>query len=82
MSVKTFKGKVVSNKMQKTVVVAIEMPKKHPIYNKDIKSTTKIKARDEVGVLIGDAVIIEGCKPYSKSVAFRVVGKISKEEKK
>lgn len=82
MSIKTLKGKVISNKMQKTVVVAIEMPKKHPIYNKEIKNTVKIKARDEIGVLVGDIVIIEECRSLSKTVAFKVIGKISKEEKK
>lgn len=82
MSVKTFKGKIVSNKMQKTVVVAVEMPKRHPIYDKVIKNTKRFKARDEIGLSVGDEVIIEECKPYSKEVSFRIVGKISGEEKK
>lgn len=82
MSVKTFKGKIISNKMQKTVVVAVQMLKKHPIYGKDIKNTAKLKARDDIGLMVGDDVIIEECKPYSKKVAFRVVSKISKEDKK
>lgn len=82
MSVKTFKGKIISNKMQKTVVVAIESPKKHPKYNKRIKSTTKLKARDDIGVMIGDEVVIEECKPFSKDVSFKVLSKISKEENK
>ena len=82
MSVKTFKGKVISNKMQKTVVVAVDLPKKHPIYGKNIKNTRRFKARDDVGLAVGDEVIIEECRPYSKNVSFRVVGKISKEEGK
>lgn len=82
MSVKTFKGKVISNKMQKTVVVAVESPKKHPKYNKSIKNTTKLKARDDIGVMINDEVIIEECKPFSKNVAFKVLSKITKEERK
>ena len=41
MSIKTFKGKVVSNKMQKTVVVAVEVPKKHPIYGKNMRNTKR-----------------------------------------
>ncbi|HOD01179.1 MAG TPA: 30S ribosomal protein S17 [bacterium] len=82
MSIKTFKGKVVSNKMQKTVVVAVDLPKKHPIYGKNIKNTRRFKARDDVGLAVGDEVIIEECRPYSKNVSFRVVGKISKEEGK
>ena len=82
MSVKTFKGKVISNKMQKTVVVAVDSPKKHSKYNKSIKNTTKMKARDDIGVKIGDEVIIEECKPFSKEVSFKVLSKISKEENK
>ena len=82
MSIKTFKGKIVSNKMQKTVVVAVEMPKRHPIYEKTIKYTKRIKARDDLGLSVGDEVIIEECRPFSKEVSFRVVGKISEEEKK
>ncbi len=82
MSVKTFKGKVISNKMQKTVVVAVDSPKKHPKYHKSIKNTTKMKARDEIGVKMGDEVIIEECRPFSKDVSFKVLSKISKEENK
>jgi len=76
MSVKTFKGKIVSTKMQKTVVVAVDMPKRHPIYDKIVKRTKRLKARDEVGVTLGDAVVIEECKPYSKDVSFKVTSKI------
>lgn len=82
MNIKTFKGIVVSDKMQKTVVVAVEMPKRHPIYEKVVRNTRRFKARDEIGVTVGDEVIIEECKPYSKEVAFRVVDKITEEEKK
>ena len=77
MSIKTFKGKVVSNKMQKTVVVAVEMPKKHPIYGKNIRNTKRFKVRDDLGLSIGDEVIIEECRPFSKDVSFRIVEKIS-----
>lgn len=82
MSAKVFKAKVISNKMQKTVVVAVEMPKKHPIYNKAIKNTKKIKARYDIDIKVGDEVIIEECRPFSKDVSFRVIDKISKEEEK
>ncbi len=82
MSVKTFKGKIVSNKMTKTVVVAVEMPKRHPIYEKTIKNTKRIKARDDIGLSVGDEVIIEECRPFSKEVSFKVIGKISEEETK
>jgi len=82
MSIKTFKGKVVSNKMQKTVVVAVEVPKKHPIYGKNIRNTKRFKARDDIGLSIGDEVIIEECRPFSKNVSFRIVEKISAQEGK
>jgi len=82
MSIKTFKGKVVSNKMQKTVVVAVEMPKKHPIYGKSIRNTKRFKVRDDIGLSIGDEVIIEECRPFSKNVSFRIVEKISTQEGK
>jgi small subunit ribosomal protein S17 len=82
MNIKTFKGTVVSDKMQKTVVVAVEMPKRHPLYEKVIGNTRRFKARDDVGVSVGDEVIIEECRPFSKEVAFKVVSKISEEEKK
>ena len=82
MSIKTFKGKVVSNKMQKTVVVAVEMPKKHPIYGKSIGNTKRFKVRDDIGLSIGDEVIIEECRPFSKNVSFRIIEKISAQEGK
>jgi len=82
MSIKTFKGKVVSNKMQKTVVVAVEMPKKHPIYGKSIRNTKRFKVRDDIGLSIGDEVIIEECRPFSKNVSFRIIEKISAQEGK
>ena len=82
MSIKTFKGKVVSNKMQKTVVVAVEVPKKHPIYGKNIRNTKRFKVRDDIGLSIGDEVIIEECRPFSKNVSFRIIEKISTQEGK
>lgn len=82
MSAKIFKGQVISNKMQKTVVVTVDMPKKHPIYGKAIKNSINIKARDEIGLSIGDEVIIEECRPYSKEVSFKVIDKITKQEEK
>jgi len=68
--------------MTKTVVVAVEMPKRHPIYEKTIKNTKRIKARDDIGLSVGDEVIIEECRPFSKEVSFKVIGKISEEETK
>lgn len=81
MPKKILRGKVIANKMQKTVVVAVEINKKHPIYNKAIKSTRKFKARDEIGVTVGSLVSIEEHAPFSREVTWLVKEVISKEEK-
>jgi len=72
MSKKTLTGKIVSDKMQKTVVVAVEVLKRHPIYGKSIRNTRKFKARNETGAKVGDTVTIEECKPISKEVVWKV----------
>ncbi len=82
MSVKILKGKIISNKMDKTVVVAVDRPKKHSLYGKNVKNTKKIKARDDLGLSVGDYVVIEECKPFSKEVSFRVTSKITDKEGK
>ena len=66
-------GTVVSNKMQKTVVVKIEMRAKHPLYKKIITRSKKIKARDELGAKVGQMVKISEVKPISKSVNLKVM---------
>lgn len=81
MSSKVFKGTVVSTKMHNTVVVAVEMPKRHKLYDKVMVRTRRFKARDEIGVETGDVVVIQECKPLSKEVAWRVVEKIVQEER-
>ena len=63
---KRLTGTVVSDKMQKTVVVAIERRKMHPIYRKVVKSTKKVMAHDETGVGIGAVVRIVQSRPISK----------------
>ncbi len=68
MPKKIMKGQVVSDKMEKTVVVAVDIAKKHPIYEKALKVTRKFKARDELGASVGDIVIIEEHRPFSKEV--------------
>lgn len=73
MSKKVFIGKVISNKMQKTVVVSVEVPKRHPMYMKIMKNTRKFKARDEIGVGMGDLVKIEETSPLSKEVTWKVI---------
>ena len=78
---KILTGKVVSTKMQKTVVVAVEMTKRHPIYRKLVKNTRRFKVRDEIGVNEGDIVKIEESRPYSKEVTWIVLEVIEKAEK-
>ena len=70
---KRIKGTIVSNKMQKTVVVAVNERVRHPLYEKVMKRTRRYKARDEIGVNMGDKVVIEECRPLSKQVSFKVV---------
>ena len=67
-------GKVVSNKMDKTIVVAVENNVKHPLYNKIIKRTYKLKAHDENNDCnIGDTVRVMETKPLSKDKRWRLV---------
>ena len=76
---KTRVGMVVSDKMDKTVVVAIEDNVKHPVYGKIIKRTLKVHAHDEEGVCgIGDKVEIMETRPLSKTKRWRVVKIIEK----
>ena len=71
---KTRVGKVVSDKMDKTVVVAIEDNVKHPLYKKIIKNTVKFKAHDESNECrIGDRVLVMETRPLSKDKRWRVV---------
>ena len=76
---KTNVGIVVSNKMDKTVVVAIQDNVKHPLYKKIIKRTVKHKAHDETNACnIGDRVLIMETRPLSKDKRWRVVEIIEK----
>ncbi len=76
---KTRVGKVVSNKMDKTIVVAIEDNVKHPLYKKIIKRTVKLKAHDENNDCnIGDWVKVMETRPVSKDKRWRLVNIIEK----
>lgn len=67
-------GKVVSDKMQKTVVVAIERRVPHPVYGKMVTRTTRLKAHDEQNsAKVGDVVRITETRPLSKDKRWRVV---------
>ena len=71
---KTRVGKVVSNKMDKTIVVAVENHVKHPLYGKIVKKTYKLKAHDENNECnIGDTVKVMETRPLSKDKRWRLV---------
>ena len=71
---KTRTGKVISNKMDKTIVVAIEEHVKHPLYKKVVKRTYKLKAHDENNQCnIGDIVKVMETRPISKDKRWRLV---------
>ena len=82
-------GRVVSDKMDKTIVVAVETMALHPIYKKRVKSTTKFKAHDEKNVAqtgdrennearFGDRVLIMETRPLSKDKRWRLVEIVEK----
>ena len=71
---KTRTGKVISDKMDKTIVVAIEEHVKHPLYKKIVKDTYKLKAHDENNEChIGDTVKVMETRPLSKDKRWRLV---------
>lgn len=74
MPKRKFKGKVVSDKMEKAVVVVVEHAFAHPTYKKRVKVTKHYKAHNEVGAKIGDEVMIEEVRPLSREKRWRVVG--------
>ena len=76
---KTRVGEVVSNKMDKTVVVAIKDNVKHPLYKKIVNNTYKLKAHDETNMCsMGDRVLVMETRPLSKDKRWRVVEIIEK----
>ncbi len=73
-ALKTVEGRVVSNKMDKTVTVLVERQVKHALYGKYIKRSTKLHAHDEEGKCKdGDLVRVAECRPLSKTKNWRVV---------
>ena len=76
---KTRSGKVVSDKMDKTIVVAVQDNVKHPLYNKIVKRTYKLKAHDENNECgIGDTVKVMETRPLSRDKRWRLVEIIEK----
>jgi len=67
-------GKVIANRADKTVAVAIERRVKHPLYKKYVRRTTKVLAHDEDNTCQeGDWVLVEECRPISKRKSWRLV---------
>jgi small subunit ribosomal protein S17 len=78
-TVRTLQGRVISNKMEKSITVAIERRVKHPIYGKFIKRTTKLHAHDETNQCsVGDVVTIRECRPLSKTKNWTLVDVVEK----
>jgi small subunit ribosomal protein S17 len=76
---RTIVGRVVSDKMDKTVSVAVERLIKHPVYGKYIRRTTKVLAHDANNECkAGDRVAISECKPISKNKAWAVVNVVER----
>ena len=74
-------GKVVSDKMSKTVVVAVDTPRRHPIYKKTIRRVVKYYAHDENKISkLGDTVRLEETRPLSKLKRWRVTEVVTKSE--
>ena len=69
-------GVITSNKMNKTVIVKVESVKVHPKYHKRYKVFKKFPAHAEEAYAVGDKVVIEESKPYSKTVSWKVLNKI------
>lgn len=78
---KVYRGKVVSDKMDKTITVAVETKKTHPIYGKRVKYTKKYKAHDKNNVAReGDVVTIMETRPLSATKRFRLLEVVEKAE--
>ncbi len=74
-------GRVISDKMDKTVTVLVERKVKHPLYGKFIRRSTKVHAHDETNECgIGDTVMVEQCRPLSKSKTWRLVKVVTKAD--
>ena len=80
-SQRTIEGRVVSNKMQKTVTVLIERQVQHPLYGKIVRRSTKVHAHDEAGECKeGDVVRIAETRPLSKTKNWRVVKVVTRAD--
>ena len=71
---RTLQGRVVSDKMDKSITVMVERRVKHPLYGKFVRKSTKLHAHDENNECqIGDLVVVEQCRPLSKTKKWRFI---------
>ena len=76
---RTLQGVVVSSSMDKTIVVRVDTRKVHPLYEKVVTRSTKLKAHDEAELCnLGDIVIIQECRPLSKTKSWKLVEVVEK----
>ena len=76
---RTLQGRVVSDKMDKTITVLVERQVQHPLYGKYIRRSTKVHAHDEANECgVGDVVVVEQSRPLSKSKSWRLVKVLEK----
>ena len=79
---RTITGRVVSDKMDKTITALVERVVKHPVYGKYIKRSTKMMAHDEQNTCHeGDVVAITSCRPMSKNKTFKLVQVLERTNK-
>ena len=77
---RTLQGRVISDKMDKSITVQIERRVKHPIYGKFIRRSTKVHAHDENNECrIGDIVVVEQCRPLSKMKKWRFIKLVDRQ---
>ena len=78
---RTLQGRVISDRMDKTVTVLIERRVKHPLYGKYIRRSTKLHVHDENNECKeGDTVVIAPCRPISKTKSWRLVGIVERAQ--
>ena len=76
---RTLQGRVISDRMDKSITVLVERRVKHPVYGKFMRRSTKVHAHDENNECrTGDLVTVEQCRPISKSKSWRLVGVVER----